>query len=333
MGETLRIAITGCGRAARVHLERLLAVEGVRLVGCADPDVAAAENLATWARAQQGEGDEIVVATDHRDLLKRARPAALAIFTPHLAHYRPALDALQAGCHVFVEKPLSGNSQEAADIVGLAQARGRKVGVGHQFRLRPSLIETRRRLAEGVIGTLRMVTAVLAQPWLEHQRGAENSWRFDAKIAGGGILADAGDHLVDALLWTTGRGAVEVGALQSRLESGLDVVTAAAIRLDEGVPATLAIAGVTPGSLFAIDYFGEIGRLRATDQILRERIHDGETKTIELPEQSTSIDANFVAAVRGDAPLCCPASEAVATVRLLEAIARSASSLQIVKLS
>ena len=49
-------------------------------------------------------------------------PDALAIFTPHLSHYRLTMDALQAGCHVFIEKPLSTNVQEAADIVSLARA-------------------------------------------------------------------------------------------------------------------------------------------------------------------------------------------------------------------
>ena len=74
------------------------------------------------------------------------------------------------------------------------------------------------------------------------------SWRFDPKIAGGGVLADAGDHLIDALLWTTGQAAQEVCAIQSMLESGLDLVTAAAIRLKDGTPVTLAVSGVSPES-------------------------------------------------------------------------------------
>ena len=80
-----------------------------------------------------------------------------------------------------------------------------KVAVGHQYRLCPSLEEARRRLEQGAIGPLRLVTATLARPWLAAQAGRGKSWRFDRKIAGGGILADAGDHLIDALLWTTGR--------------------------------------------------------------------------------------------------------------------------------
>ena len=89
------------------------------------------------------------------------------------------MDALQCGCHVFIEKPLSTNVQEAADIVGLARTRNRKVGVGHPDRRCPSLVEARRRRAASTIGPTRLVTATLAQPRLGGQGGAEGSWRCD----------------------------------------------------------------------------------------------------------------------------------------------------------
>jgi predicted dehydrogenase len=323
---TRRIGIVGCGRVARIHLARLVAQPGVQIVGCADlnPDAAA-------ALAATVPGGPVPTFVNHRELLERAAPQAVSIFTPHIAHYRPAMDALQAGCHVFVEKPLSTNSQEAVDITSLAKARGRTVGVGHQYRLRPSLIEARRRLAAGAIGRLRLVMAVLAQPWLAAHSSAADAWRYDPKIAGGGILADAGDHLIDALLWTTGRVAEEVKAIQSRLETGLDLVTAAAIRLADGTPATLALSGDSPAPLFALTFFGDRGRLLATDTTLVHEPADAAAETVALPEPTETIDGNFVAAVLGQAPLCCPAEEALDTVRLLEAIARSAVGGQAVR--
>jgi predicted dehydrogenase len=332
--EGLRIGIAGCGLAARVHLDRLLAVSSVRIVGCADQDRAAAEALAARVPGSAGSGEAAPLAcADYRELLSRARPDALAIFTPHLAHYRVAMDALQAGCHVFIERPLSTNVQEASDIVKLARGRNRKVGVGHQYRLRPSLAEARRRLAAGAIGPLRLVTATLAQPWLAAHGGAENSWRFDPRVLGGGILADAGDHLLDALLWTTSSVAVEAAAIQSRGESGVDLVTAAALRLADGTPATLAVAGVTPGNRFELSYYGETGRLHVSDQGLVEERGDAPPQAVPLPEPAETVDANFVAAIIQGAPLCCPAEEALDTVRLLEAVTRSAATGQVVRLA
>jgi predicted dehydrogenase len=330
---TVRIGIVGCGRAARFHVDRLLAVANVAIVGCADQDLASAESLASRAGAGAGVGP-VPAFSDHRELLRQQSPEAICIFIPHLWHYRVAMDALQAGCHVFIEKPLSTNVQEAADIVGLARGRSLKVAVGHQYRLCPSLEEARRRLESGAIGALRLVTATLARPWLAAQEGSGRSWRFDRKIAGGGVLTDAGDHLIDALLWTTGRAAREAFAIQQTLESGLDLITAAALRLVDGTPATLAVSGVSAGSLFELNYFGERGRLWATDQVLELEAETGRS-AIPVPEPSTreSIDANFVSALAHGTPLCCPAEQAIDTVRLIEAISRSASTGQVVRLS
>jgi predicted dehydrogenase len=320
----VRIGVIGCGHAARVHLGRLAAVEGVHVVGCADSDLGRARELADVAA--------IPAFADHVELIRQVTPDALAVFTPHLAHYRPTIDGLQAGCHVFVEKPLSTNVQEAVDVVNVARARERKVGVGHQFRLLPSLREAKKRLAEGAIGPVRLAVATLAQPWLSSHRTAENWWRFEPKVAGGGMLADSGDHLIDALLWSMGRRAVEAAAIQSRLESGVDIVTAAAIRLADGIPATIGLAGDSPRSLFEISYYGERGRIVATEGRLVQEDGGSEGQVADLPAPIETIDGNFVAAIRGEAPLCCPADEALDTVRLLEAIARSAASGQVVRL-
>jgi predicted dehydrogenase len=330
----VRIGIAGCGVAARIHLDRLMALEGVAIVGCADPDLSAAQAMADQAARHGGLGTSVTPVTafaDHRELVQQLVPHALAIFTPHLSHYRLAMHALQAGCHLFIEKPLSTNVQEAADIVGLARGRNLKVGVGHQFRLCPSLVEARRRLVAGALGPVRMITAVQARPWLTTLGQDDSTWRFNPKVSSGGILADAGYHLVDALLWTTGQVAREVAAFQNAWDPGIDLVTAAVIRMADGTPVTLAVSGLSPGTLFELVYFGELGRLRATDQTLEEERFDQPWRDIPLPSQSQSIDENFVAALDNRSPLCCSAEQALDTVRLLEAIARSAATNQVVR--
>jgi predicted dehydrogenase len=332
----VRIGIAGCGLAARIHLDRLRALANVEIAGCADPDLQAAHALADLASLGRQEtaahAAPVRAYSDYRELLRQQAPHALAIFTPHLSHYRVTMDALQAGCHVFIEKPLTTNSQEAADMVSLARGRGLKVAVGHQFRLCPSLIEARRRVLSGEIGSLGMVTAVLARPWLSTLAREESSWRFDTQQAGSGILADAGDHLIDTLLWTTGQEALEVAAIQSHRAPVIDLVTAAAIRLASGIPVALAVSGISPSACFALSYHGENARLHATDQSLEQENADGSRHAIALRATNETIDSNFINAVLTDSPLCCPAGEALNTVRLLEAIGRSATTSQLVRL-
>jgi predicted dehydrogenase len=248
-------------------------------------------------------------------------------------HYRLAMDALQAGCHVFIEKPLSTNAQEADDIVNLARGRNRVVGVGHQYRLRPSLIEARRLLEGRSIGPIRLISAVMSSPWLGGHQEKADAWRLDPKLSGGGILADTGDHMLDALLWTTGGSAVEVAAFQTRHSPGLDVVTAAAIRMADGTPAALGLSGVCVGNLFELHYFGELGRIRVGDASLAVARGSGPEEDVPLPDPGETIDGDFVAAVAAGRPPCCPADEAIATVRLLEAITRSSTSGEVVRLA
>ena len=234
---------------------------------------------------------------------------------------------------MFVEKPLSTNPQEADDIVRVASARGLKVGVGHQYRLSGSLIEAKRLLQSEAIGRIRLVTATLALPWLALHTGPEDSWRVDPRVSGGGIIADAGDHLLDALLWTTGRPAVEVAAIQERLAAGLDVVTAAAVRLADGILATLAVSGVSSTSLFEITYEGENGRIRVTETQGWIWSPGQSMQPLAVAQTATSIDGDFIAAIREDRPPCCPADQALDTVRLTEAIGRSVASGQLVRVS
>ena len=332
MATSLRIGIVGSGSAALAHANRLLAVEGVTLVGCADPDPSAAHAFANRFSSESGP---IASFVDHNELIRQAAPDALAIFTPHPFHYRPAMDGLQAGCHLFIEKPLSTNVQEAVDIASVARVRDRKVAVGHHFRLFPSLIRARAMVAEGSIGTLRLVTATLAQPWLESHRSPEHAWRFDPRFAGGGILADSGIQLVDALLWTTGQAADMVSAIQVRESSGLDLVTTASIRLTGGTLATIAISGVSPDSLFELVFQGETGRLRATRHHARRGrgwwakwfrlICRNRSGSVVAPTSRRRFSDGF--------PLCCPGEEALNSVRLLEAMARSATIGQFVGLA
>ena len=142
-----------------------------------------------------------------------------------------------------------------------------------------------------------------------------------------------GDHLLDALLWTTGQTAAEVAAFQTRHAPGLDVVTAAVVRLADGTPATVALSGVCASGLFELTFFGELGRMRVGAASIAVALGDGPEAALPLPPVAQTIDGDFVASIFAGQPPCCPAEEAIDTVRLLEAIARSATGGEVVKLA
>jgi predicted dehydrogenase len=173
----------------------------------------------------------------------------------------------------------------------------------------------------------------MTRPWLLGQ--AEDGSPQDAGAGSPpfGMLADAGDHLLDALLWITRQAAAEAFAIQSSVGSHPDTVTSAAIRLVDGTPVSLAVSGISPEPLFELNFFGEKGRIRATDQAWEiTGLKGTPRRAVALPQQSETIDANFIAALTSGTPLCCPAQEALDTVRLLEAVTRSAATGQRVRL-
>jgi predicted dehydrogenase len=315
----LRIGIVGCyyGRAAKAQADHLLAVEGVSIVGCADADLSRARAFASHIPAPL---EPVPAFEDHSELLRQTSPDALIISTPNM-HYRPAMDGLQAGCHLLLMTPLSTNVQEAWDIVSLAGARDRKVGLAHRFRHAAPLIRAKEMLAAGEIGRLRIITCTLAVPWPE---SPELSSVASLPIWGDFLAALLGCDWVDALLWTSCRSADLVSAIQSNQESEVDLVTAASIRLEGGVMATIAISGTESSPFLEWKFHGESGRLRATMSSLELARGGDEARPIPLTQNVLELEANFVSAIRDGTPLCCPASEALPAVRVLEAIARSA---------
>ena len=125
---------------------------------------------------------------------------------------------------------------------------------------------------------------------------------------------------------------------QPRVVLGLAAVAVAFAAADTYVvvlalPDMMAGVGVSPEELFELSYFGESGLLRATARGLALEPTGGSRQDLPLPPQAASVDADFAAALAGGGAPCCPAEEALDTVRLLEAIGRSAAAGQVVHLA
>lgn len=98
------------------------------------------------------------VTTDYKELL-RSDVEAVAIATPIPTHHRLAKEALLAGKHVLVEKPLTANSEEAEDLVNLAEERGLTLMVGHTFEYNPAVEYLRNLIASGELGRIYYINA------------------------------------------------------------------------------------------------------------------------------------------------------------------------------
>src|SRR5262249_53555048 len=131
---------------------------------------------------------------DYRELLDRAEIEAVYICaTPETTHYPMARDALTAGKHVFLEKPIALELWEADDLIGLAQKNGLKFTIGYSQRLNPKFAYAKKKLTAGTLG--EPVSALVSR---HITRGLGN------KISGRIKLSPAAmesTHDLDFLLW------------------------------------------------------------------------------------------------------------------------------------
>ena len=145
-----------------------------------------------------------VVCTDAEALIQRDDIDIVCITTPHHLHHPFAVQAVNAGKHVFCEKPLALNVTEARDMWETSHNAGVKTGIQFSERFHwPSLIRLREMIQEGVLGEIQYFEGAWAFDWA---RSPDHpmSWRFQRDKAGTGALGDLGAYMIDAARWLIG---------------------------------------------------------------------------------------------------------------------------------
>ncbi|HOW53841.1 MAG TPA: Gfo/Idh/MocA family oxidoreductase [Syntrophorhabdaceae bacterium] len=123
----INIALIGLGHMGRIHLGKLCAFDDVAVPGIVDID----EKLAV----EHSQKYSVPSFSDYKDILGASSGAIIA--TPTQSHFAIAKACLEAGVHVFIEKPITASLEEAQQLVDLAAARGLVLQVGHLERLNP----------------------------------------------------------------------------------------------------------------------------------------------------------------------------------------------------
>jgi predicted dehydrogenase len=127
----LRVAVAGVGHLGKFHAEKYKAMGQCRLTGVFDANPARGEEIAAKLGVKAfGSFAELLAAAD-----------AVDISTTTTAHYELAKAALEAGKHVFIEKPLTSELWQAEELVGLARGKGLKLQVGHIERFNPVILK------------------------------------------------------------------------------------------------------------------------------------------------------------------------------------------------
>ncbi|KIA71638.1 oxidoreductase domain-containing protein [Arthrobacter sp. MWB30] len=215
-------------------------------------------------------------ATDWRSVIARDDIDIVDICAPGWMHAEIALEALAAGKHVLVEKPLANTLEEAelmATAAASARGRGVQSMIGFNYRRVPALALARELIAEGRLGTVRHVRAAYLQDWLSDVE-TPMSWRLRKETAGSGALGDIASHAIDQVQHLTGQTVTEVtGTLRTFVTerpgaAGLEKVTVddaawATLGLTGGVSASVEASRVARGqkNSLKIEIYGSLGSL------------------------------------------------------------------------
>jgi predicted dehydrogenase len=255
---TLRYGLIGAGVVAPLHLHGIAALDDAELVGISALHHDAADKLAREADCPS--------FADHRDLLALA-PDVVVVCTPHPSHPDLTIEALEAGAHVLVEKPLAVEARAADEMIRAADRAGRLLGVCFQQRFRPVIVAAHGLIASGELGDLLRVSVIdpLYRPW-SYYRAA--GWRGTWEGEGGGVLMNQAPHTLDLICHLAGPPAVVWGMSRRRLQPMEAEDTATAVlEYPNGAAGSVAVSTTEPG-VQRIELVGNRGRIEIVGETL-----------------------------------------------------------------
>lgn len=190
----LRAAVIGLGKLGLLHAATLNVLPGCRLIAVAD-------KAKTVLNSLKARTDGVETFTDHRVLLDQSNPDVVAIATPTGLHVPVAIDCVERGLPVFIEKPLSLNAPQARPLLAALEQHPVVNMVGYMTRFLRTFIKAEELIRSGILGELQMLRSSMYIAQL-FKRG--KGWRYDRAVSGGGVLTTQNSHLIDLLLWFFG---------------------------------------------------------------------------------------------------------------------------------
>lgn len=331
--QSLRVAVIGYGWwgktiVATLQSSPLLKVEMV----------IEQEEVPRLAAQALGATQDFTVSSMFEDAIANPNVEAVVLCTPHKLHAAQIAAAAKAGKHVFCEKPLCLSFADAVQAVAACKAANVQLGIGHERRFEPAIIELRRRIANGDLGTILQIEGNFSQD--KFFALPPDNWRLSKELAPCGPLSATGIHLVDlaiAILGPADNVLARLNTLASNFANG-DTL-AVLLSFKSGATALISAILATPfDGRFTV--YGSKGWIEVRDRTHPENptgwdistVLSGKEKQTHYEAPHTIVRANleaFANGVRGISPYPVTTAEMLANVAALESIMKSAESGQI----
>lgn len=318
---TVKVGVVGVGAMGRNHARIYADMPEVELVGVVDLDEEAARET---ARRHGGRA-----YGDLRRMLDREGPDALTIAVPTVDHLDIALEAIEHGIHLLIEKPIASSPADGRQIVQAADAAGVKLMVGHIERFNPAVMALKAQLSDGELGRVFQVDTRRQGP-------------FPNRVRDVGVVIDLAVHDLDVMRYVTGSEISRVFAeTERRIHTSREDLLSGLVRLENGVVGTLIINWLTPTKIRELAVIGEFGMYRV-DYLTQDLylFENGTAPTEEWPfrvlrgvsegrmirhvvakrEPLRLEQEAFISAVNGEAPVAVTGEDGLRALELAQAV-------------
>jgi predicted dehydrogenase len=338
----VRIGVVGAGWwATSAHIPAVQSHPCAELVAVQSRDRAKAEMIARDFNAGRA-------CTTVEEMLASGKVDGVIIASTPNVHYIQARAALENGCHVLLEKPMTFTAAEARELVKLAARNHLQLVVSCPWHYTRHGIEARRLIHSGQLGEIKMISVLMTNPIDKLLRGINTSPTHgldkiymepcpgsynDPAIAGGGQIYCQVSHAAAYLTFLTGLRPAEVFARFDRDGSPNDIYNALTLTLENGALASLASTGATPLSErnYEVRVFG-------AKAILQMELWRGTMTLVDFADKRTEFSAlmqneiypshspalNFIDAILGRAANGSPGELGLASMEIIEAACESA---------
>ena len=196
------LGIIGLGYIGKVHLRHSLKLANTHLIAVSD--------LSKKALKKARKTGVKKTFRNYEELLKDPDINSVIIALPTHLHLKCAKQAAEAGKHIFLEKPIARNVEEAREIISATRRNSVKLMVGYPLRFNTTFQNLKEKIKNGVLGDVEVANAtyISSGPFFHRTEAYAPTpvpeWWFKKELTGGGVLIDLGCHIINLLRWYFG---------------------------------------------------------------------------------------------------------------------------------
>ena len=322
---SLKTAVIGVGSMGVNHARVYWELPGSELVGISDMN----DNLVNSVAKKYSTR----AYTDYRVMLDEVKPDVVTVAVPTLYHREVALEIIDRGISLLIEKPIAFDLDEGKKIITAAEAKGVKLMIGHIERFNPAIIALKQQVASGELGRIFQMDA--------HRQGP-----FPARIADVGVVIDLAVHDLDIMRYVSQQEVVRLYAeTEKHIHSKYEDLLTGLVRMSDGAIGTLTINWLTPTKIREFIVTGERGLYRVdlltqdlymfenavthsseweTMQILRG-VREGKMTRFVIPKKEPlrAEQEAFLDAVQNNTAVPIPGEDGLKALELAKAVVES----------